>query len=160
MRSPISPAISMPGVHPLIRQVIGRCLEANPAKRPVSVVHVAAVLSRAARLGGSEVSTDVAHQRPPAMTPQPASLKLAWSIVGASLVGALLLLMVAPVSTGIALSFDRKGAPGGISQVFSWMWCIALQLLIILGALAYVMRIRSHPGPSTLEEAEHLDTLH
>lgn len=43
--------VAMPGIHPLIQQIVARCLDPNPAKRPASVIHVAAVMSRAARLG-------------------------------------------------------------------------------------------------------------
>ncbi len=130
----------MPGVHSLIQQTIWRCLETNPAKRPASALHVGAALSQAARLGAfSEVRR----------TPTPASIatvaptsgaRLAWSIVGSTLAGAALMLMLAPWSTGVGLTFDAKSPNGSLSQVFTWMWCIGLQLFATLLAMAFVLR--------------------
>lgn len=130
----------MPGVHSLVQQTIWRCLETNPAKRPASASHVGAALSQAARLGAS---AGVRRTPVPASIPVPAAPhgpRLAWSIVGSTLAGAALMLMLAPWSTGVGLTFDAKSPNGSLSQVFTWMWCIGLQLFVTLLAMAFVLR--------------------
>jgi serine/threonine protein kinase len=131
--------IIMPGVHPFIQQVIGRCLDTNPAKRPTSVEHVASVLSRASRLGSSP-----APAPKPAPQPQdPILPRLAWSIVGSSLAGGALTLMLAPWSTGLGLAFDTQGPDGSLTHAFTWLWCMALQLFVTIGAMVAVIKLQT-----------------
>jgi serine/threonine-protein kinase len=128
----------MPGVHLLVQQTIWHCLETNPAKRPASAAHVAAVLSQAARLGPVPVAQKVAAPTPvPPVRPQ--LPRLAWSIVGSTLAGSALMLLLAPWSTGVGLTFS-KSPSGSLPQVFTWMWCLGLQSFVTLVALAFVLR--------------------
>lgn len=144
-----SQILPMPGVHPLVQQVIARCLDSNPARRPASALHIAAVLSRVARMGSA-----VESQRPlgqSAVLPQDSLfLRFAWTLLGTSLAGAILILMLAPVSTGVGLSFT--GPDGSISRVFSWLWCIALQLLMVLAAITFVLKKHSQREPPSPAE--------
>ncbi|HEX4488483.1 MAG TPA: serine/threonine-protein kinase [Terriglobales bacterium] len=141
----------MPGVHPFIQQVIGRCLDPNPAKRPTSVQHVASVLSRVAHLGPAP---------PPIVKPTPAPEtpilpRLAWSLVGASLAGTALMLLIAPWSTGIGLSFDSKAPDGSVVHIFTWLWCLSLQLFLTLAGVVFVMKLppKAHAETERWEDA-------
>ncbi len=149
------PPLSMPGVHPFIQEIVARCLDPNPAKRPESVVVVAAVLSRVARLEASIVPRMPPALRHAAGQQESTLVKLAWRVLGTSLVGGLFLLILAPMSTGVGLTFDMQSGSGSSAQVFSWIWCIALQLLIALSAMALVLKKHpqsGHPTASQLPE--------
>jgi serine/threonine protein kinase len=127
----------MPGVHPFIQQVIGRCLDPNPAKRPTSVQHVASVLSRVARLGPDPPPIVKSIPRPET----PILPKLAWSLLRGSLAGTALMLLIMPWSTGIGLSFDSKAPDGSVAHVFTWLWCLSLQLFLTIVAVVFVMKL-------------------
>jgi serine/threonine-protein kinase len=132
--------VEMPGVHPLIPQIVSRCLAANAARRPASAVHVATELARAARLGAGKFPRRIDL---PVVPPQrPTILRMVWSLIGAALTGALLMLILAPASTGVGLSFEARNTAAPLTRVFSWLWCIAFQLLVVIAAIVYVVKSR------------------
>ncbi len=138
--------VEMPGVHPMIPPIVSRCLAANAARRPASAVHVGTELARAARLGAGNFSRTV--DLPVVPLQRPTILRMVWTLVGAALTGAFLMLILAPVSTGLGLSFESKNSAAPLVQIFSWLWCIALQLLLVISAVVYVVK-----HSSTTEDA-------
>lgn len=154
------PPLAMSGVHPFIEEIVARCLDPNPAKRPESVAVVGAVLSRVAHLGASSLPRVPQSTRYTTGQQESALVKLAWTVLGTSLLGGIFLLILAPASTGVGLSFNTQSASGSLVQVFSWIWCIALQLLIALSAMTLVLRKRLQSGHpiASLPEPTYPDT--
>lgn len=132
-------AENMTGIDPWIGQIILRCLEPDPARRPASVLHVAAALSRSTSPGAAVTDGELGM---PKRSPTIASRfpRLAWKLLVTTLAGLALLLMLAPGSTGFGLVFDGKSPNGSVGAVFTWLWCIGLQCFLVLLSMAYVLR--------------------
>jgi hypothetical protein len=133
---------NMACLHPAVRQVIWRCLDADPAQRPVSAIQVMGALPM--RLGANSGRVEPLEQgfrvRGAAETPQP---RLAWFLLGATMVGFALLLILGLDSNGLILG---KRPHGPLASVFVWFWFIALQSFLALLSMACLLRAKAKPS--------------
>jgi len=142
---------NLAGVDPWVRQAILQCLEPDPANRPASALQVAAALSRGTSLPALariDAASARASLEQPAAKQQSSLGRLGWSMAVTSLFGFALLLLLAPLSTGLGL--DLKGGNNSPSTTFTWMWGMFLQCFVALCALVLVLRfgIRVSSPPS------------
>jgi hypothetical protein len=59
------------------------------------------------------------------------------------------MLLIAPWSTGIGLSFDSKAPDGSVAHIFTWLWCLSLQLFLTLATVVFVIKLPAKPRPET-----------
>jgi eukaryotic-like serine/threonine-protein kinase len=127
-------------LHPAVRQVIWRCLEPDPAKRPGSAAQVMHALP--ARWGGSRARCEMPE---PACAPgerrdyQP---RLAWLLLACTMLGFALLLVLGPRLSLPGMVWRPRGSA---ASVFVWFWFTALQSFLALLSMAYLLREKAKP---------------
>ena len=130
-------AQKMTGVDPWVKQAILQCLEPEPAQRPMSALHVAAILSRtgpptatAEMREGNPDSSPVAGQE------ERSQNRRAWKVIFPTMFGVAFLLLSSALSTGL---LDIKAPNGSLASAFTWLWGIEMTSFLILSCLVYVV---------------------
>ena len=133
------PSRCMPDLHPAVEQIILRCLDPDPGKRPSSALQIAAALPSSRERIQASNGDWLPHIAGTTIADQFLSPRVAWSLLLSTLCGLVLLLVLASRLTGLGLA--RSESPSqSMSAIFTWFWCIGLQCLLALVAMSVVLR--------------------
>jgi serine/threonine protein kinase len=146
-------SLDMSEVSPQVQEVIRGCLQPEPDKRLATVRQVAALFSAClaeARPGARserELSMEFTKQNwawPGAAGPL--KVRLAWSLVMSTMIGLALLLILGSRITGRALEFSSHAADSSTHVVYTWLWCLSLQVFLALLSMVWLLRSISAPS--------------